>query len=67
MTDWLPITLVYLGGIAISLLLGYVVVRFAVFHALKSHTRWLEAGGTAADDERKRAAPVYEPRMGGAL
>lgn len=46
LNGWLTIILIY--GVAL-LVVGaalYLVVRLAVSHALKSHTRWLDAGKT---------------------
>ncbi|MFS0911269.1 hypothetical protein AB3M89_05715 [Microbacterium sp. 179-I 3D2 NHS] len=39
----LNITLVVLG-IVVGLLLFYLVIRQAVFHGLRAHTRWIDGG-----------------------
>ncbi|WP_458042503.1 MULTISPECIES: hypothetical protein [Bacteria] len=36
--------LIYVVMIAIAVVLAYFVIRLAVFHALKAHTRWVDNG-----------------------
>lgn len=38
----------WLLGVIVTLLITYWVIRLAVSHALRSHTRWLEDGGDRA-------------------
>ncbi|MGX1934897.1 hypothetical protein [Microbacterium resistens] len=52
---WL-LTIVILGGTV------YLAVRFAVLHALKSHTRWIDAGkpsGPPAPPQTPGGPPPY--------
>lgn len=42
---WLLSITAGLLGFIITLLISYWVIRLAVSHALRSHTRWLEDGG----------------------
>ena len=49
---WAPI-LIYVGGIAISLLLLYLVIRAAVTGALRDHQRWM--------DRTHPQPPTYTP------
>lgn len=41
---WFVIFLIYGGGMLVIGALLYLVVRLAVVHALKAHTRWVESG-----------------------
>ena len=43
-TGWGFILIVYVVLIAVLGLVLYTVVRLAVLHALKSHTRWVDQG-----------------------
>ena len=35
---------VYLAVVAVGILALYFLIRLAVFHALKAHTRWIDNG-----------------------
>ena len=43
-TGWGFILIIYIGLIAVVGLVVYMVVRLAVLHALKAHTRWVDQG-----------------------
>lgn len=45
---WVSTIAAWLLGVIITLLITYWVIRLAVSHALRSHTRWLEDGGDRA-------------------
>lgn len=44
LAGWHLILLIYPLLIAIAIFALYFLVRLAVFHALKAHTRWIDKG-----------------------
>jgi hypothetical protein len=43
-TGWGFVLIIYIVLIAVVALVVYTVVRLAVLHALKAHTRWVDQG-----------------------
>jgi len=53
-----PITLIFV--LILSLIVNYVVIRLAVTHALKTHSRWAADG--SLDRELERASKLKADR-----
>ncbi|CAI9386096.1 hypothetical protein [Microbacterium sp. T2.11-28] len=51
--DAATVLLVNVVALVFGLLLSYVVIRFAVLHALRAHSVWVAAGGAQAAVQRK--------------
>lgn len=49
LTGWYMIIVIYVGVIAVLGAALYFVVRLAVLHALKAHTRWLDQRASTSE------------------
>jgi uncharacterized membrane protein len=69
LTGWYMLFIMPFVWAIVAALIGLVVyfaVRFAVLHALKAHTRWVDAGKPASTHAAAPYPPAAPPQAPGA-